>query len=208
MDEITKIANAATKALAWTENGGKPDIENPKAGKTGEAKSIFQFTPATWKVQAKKYLKNENAPINADNETFVANSRIKDWLKQGNTVSQIASMWNAGSGEPNAYTGKFSDGSSSVGINKKYGVKYDVPSYAKSVADYAKKFYKEEVAKDPNQMTMSQSDSNFHNEALDSIMKMVKESPANVKAPQNSLSMPQNGLVQLPNSSNNTQGNK
>lgn len=139
MDEKTALTYAITRALAYQENGGKPT--NPKAGKTGEMKSIFQFEPATWKNDAQEILGNSNAPLTPDNETKVVSGMVGDWIDKGYNVKQIASMWNAGKGEPNAYTGKFSDGSPSTGINKEYGVKFDVPSYANGVANYAKQFY-------------------------------------------------------------------
>lgn len=141
MDEL--LAHAVTKALAYAENGGAPNIDNPVAGKTGEMKSIFQFTPDTWKNYAKQVLNDENAELNADNETHVVNEKVKGWLSKGYKPEQIASMWNAGIGEPDAYTGTFSDGSPSKGTNKKYNVPFDVPSYAKKVAGYTEKFYNE-----------------------------------------------------------------
>jgi hypothetical protein len=147
MDEKTALTYAIARGLAYTENRGKPDIQNPKAGKTGEMKSIYQFTPDTWKKLAQQYLGDANALINPDNETKVATSRISDWIDKGYNVKQMASMWNAGEGEPYAYTGKFSTGKSSVGTNKKYGVGYNVPQYADSVANYAKKFYTDEFSK-------------------------------------------------------------
>lgn len=143
MNDFDKLTNSIVKGFAYAENGGKPDLSNPKAGKTGEMKSIFQFTPDTWKGVASTYLKNPNAPLTPDNETYVMKQRVSDWVKKGYTLSQMASMHNAGVGEPDAYTGKFSDGSPSVGINKKYGVKFDVPSYAKKVLAYSKQFYGE-----------------------------------------------------------------
>ena len=132
MDQVTPLANAITKAIAYTENGGAPDISDPSAGKTGEAKSIFQFTPATWKKDSLQVFGNPNTPISPDNETYVVQQKVSNWIKQGYNSKQIASMWNAGEGEPNAYTGKFSDGSSSTGVNKQYGVKFDVSKYADS----------------------------------------------------------------------------
>lgn len=144
MDDTEKIANSITKGIAYTENGGKPDISNPKTGSTGEAKSIFQYTPATWKRYAKEITGNEDIAMNADTETYITNEKVKQWIKKGYTAKQIASVWNAGESEKNAYTGKFSDGSLSVGLNKKYGnVKFDVPSYADKVQKYSKQFYHE-----------------------------------------------------------------
>lgn len=141
------LANSIVKAFAYTENGGKPDIENPKAGKTGEMKSIFQFEPATWKQDAKKYLHDENAPLTSDAETYVMKQKVEGWMKKGYTVSQMASMHNAGESEPDAYTGKFSTGKASKGVNAKYGVGYDVPDYAKKVLTYSKKFFADNEVK-------------------------------------------------------------
>lgn len=131
------------KALAYAENGGAPDVENLKKGKTGEAKSMFQFTPATWKNYAKQVYGNEHLPLTPENESVVVYRKVEDWVKKGHSLREIASMWNAGVGEPNAHTGKFSNGTSSVGVNKKYGVKFDVPGYADKVEKYANQFYDE-----------------------------------------------------------------
>lgn len=144
MDEKTALAYAITRAIAYTENGGKPTT--PKAGKTGELKSIFQFTPATWKNYAQQILGDPNAPLTADNETQVVVSKVQKWLDEGKTAKQIASMWNAGTGEPDAWTGKFSNGHPSVGVNKQYGVPFNVPAYANKVANYAKNFYQTDFA--------------------------------------------------------------
>lgn len=138
--DITTLANAVTKALAYTENGGAPNLDNPSAGKTGEAKSIFQFTPATWRNDAKEVLGSPSVPLSADAETYVVNEKVKKWLQEGKSVKQIASMWNAGQGEPDAYTGQFSDGSPSVGVNKAYGVKFNVPQYADKVEKFTQEF--------------------------------------------------------------------
>lgn len=134
-------AKAITKAIGYAENGGAPDVKHPSAGKTGEMKSIFQYTPATWKAYAKQYLGDENAPLTPDSETMVTLKKVGDLLDEGYDAKQIASVWN--SGDKNAYSGKFSNGSPSIGVNKKYGVKFDVPKYATSVNTYAKQFYGE-----------------------------------------------------------------
>lgn len=128
------------KALAYTENGGAPDISNPSAGKTGEEKSIFQYEPGTWANDSKQVFGKEGIPLTPGTESIVTYSKVNDWLQKGYTAPEIASMWNAGIGEPDAYTGKFSDGTSSVGINKKYGVKYDVPGYVDKFNKYLSSF--------------------------------------------------------------------
>lgn len=131
---------AVTQALGYTENGGKPDLSNPSAGKTGETKSVFQFEPATWKAYSSQVFGQDNVPENADTETKVVMGKVSDWLHKGYTPEQIASMWNAGPGEPNAYTGKFSNGQSSSGVNAKYGVAYSVPQYVDKFMKYFNKF--------------------------------------------------------------------
>ena len=102
------LAEAITKALGYTENGGKPDLSNLQAGKTGEMKSIFQYTPDTWKNYSQQVL-GKVVPLNPDNESVVTLKKVSDWLGKGYKPEQIASMWNAGVGEPDAYGGKFSN---------------------------------------------------------------------------------------------------
>jgi hypothetical protein len=145
---------AITKAIGYAENGGAPDVVHPKAGKTGEMKSIFQYTPATWKAYAKQYLGDENAPLTPDSETTVTMKKVGDFLDEGYDAKQIASVWN--SGDKNAYTGKFSNGNPSVGVNKKYGVKFDVPAYSSNVNKYAKQFYDEMSSSQPTAIQQPQ----------------------------------------------------
>lgn len=135
-----KTIDAITKALGYVENGGKPDLTNLKSGKSGEMKSIFQFTPATWKLYSKQVL-GKDTPINPDTETYVVQKKVSDWydhLEAEGTPPEeiplkIASMWNAGERKPDAYKEDWK------GTNK-YGVSFDTPAYAKKVADYTKQF--------------------------------------------------------------------
>lgn len=128
------------KALAYAENGGKPT--QPKAGKTGEMKSIFQYTPDTWKIYSKQISGEDNLPLDNESETAVTYGKVGSWydqdIKEGyspeEAIMRIASRWNAGEQRPDAYK------QGVKGINKKYGVAYDTPAYAKKVADYAKQF--------------------------------------------------------------------
>lgn len=165
MDEKESLANAITKALAYQENGGKLDLNKISAGQSGEMKSIFQFTPDTWKTYSHEVFGKE-MPLNNDNETYVVNEKVKKWIDEGKNTSQIASMWNAGPGRPNAYKENWK------GKNK-YGIEYDTPTYAKNVLDYAKKFYKKEPDISNTQPQNSSTE------------------PANIS----SVSVPQNGLL-------------
>lgn len=135
--EKQALVDAVTKGIAYAENGGKPDIDNLRAGATGEMKSIFQFVPSTWKLYAKQILGDENAPLNPDNELKVVQAKVSKWIDEGRTAGQIASMWNAGEGRPNAYKENWK------GVNKEYGVAYDTPAYANKVINYAKQFMEE-----------------------------------------------------------------
>lgn len=116
------------KAIRQTETGGNANA----VGKSGEY-GAYQFTQPTWDNLSKQA--GVNVPLkqaNLEQQNQVAYYAIKKWKDAGYNPGQIASMWNAGGGEPDAYTGKFSNGQPSVGVNK-YGVHYDVPAYAKSV---------------------------------------------------------------------------
>ncbi len=112
-----------TKAIRQTESGG----DFTAKGKSGEY-GAYQFTEPTWKTYASKYGINKplkDATPQEQNE--VVYKKIKEWKDAGNNVGQIASMWNAGESNKDAYLGGHS------GTNK-YGVHYDTGAYAKSVA--------------------------------------------------------------------------
>lgn len=122
-------AVALAKAIRQTESGG-----NAKAkGASGEF-GAYQWEPATWDAMSKAAGVNvplEQSTLEQQNE--VAYKQIKAWKDQGHNVGQIASMWNAGEGAPNAYL------QGNVGVNNK-GVNYNTPAYAKKVADYYQQF--------------------------------------------------------------------
>lgn len=134
------------KAIRQTESGGDFNAK----GKSGEV-GAYQFTKPTFDKLASKY----NVPAtfgqaSPEQQNELAYKQIKEWKDKGYNPGQIASMWNAGEGEPDAYTGKFSTGKPSVGVNS-YGVKFDVPAYAKSVATaYQTLKQGGEIQADPN----------------------------------------------------------
>lgn len=119
-----KIVNAA-KAIRQVESRGNFQ----EKGASGEY-GAYQFTPDTWNGASKKYL-GQNVDLfsaTPDQQNEVAYKRIADWENQGYDLGQVASMWNAGEGRPNAYEENFR------GVNKQ-GVSYDTPAYAKKVAE-------------------------------------------------------------------------
>ncbi len=90
-------------------------------GASGEF-GAYQFMPNTWKGWAKKYLGNENAPMTAHNQDFVALSKISELVNLGYNPQQIALIWNGGT--PTV----------KKGINSK-GVAYDSGAYANKVLE-------------------------------------------------------------------------
>lgn len=120
---------ALAKAVRQIESGGNPTA----VGKSGEY-GAYQYEPGTWAVQSKAA--GVNVPL--QQATLAQQNQVwYTWAKAqkdaGKNVGQIASMQNAGEGEPDAYTGKFSNGQPSKGTNPE-GVPFDVPEYAKEVA--------------------------------------------------------------------------
>lgn len=196
------LALLVTKALAYTENGGKPNVANPSAGASGEMKSIFQFMPDTWKLYAKQELGDPNAPLNNENEAVVVHKKVKGWLDAGYKPEQIASMWNAGERRPNAYKENWK------GTNKA-GVNYDTPAYAKKFVSYMDKFKDEKptvagtptpmkapttggakIAAPPSTPEKSVAALKYVSEKIGKPMAQAPQQPMN--APQ----MPQGGLLQ------------
>lgn len=122
-------AVALAKAIRQSESGGDFNAQ----GKSGEF-GAYQYTPATWAKDSSQA--GVNVPLNQatpEQQNEVAYKTIKALKDKGYNVGQIASVWNAGSSEPDAYLGTFSNGQPSVGKNSQ-GVQFDVPAYAKSVA--------------------------------------------------------------------------
>lgn len=111
------------KAIRQTESNG----DFAARGKSGEYGG-YQFMPATWAEWSRQAGVNvplEQATPQQQNE--VAYKKIKGWKDQGYNVGQIASMWNAGPGRPNAYI------EGNAGVNSS-GVSYDTKAYAQKVA--------------------------------------------------------------------------
>lgn len=139
---------ALTQAIRQTESGGNFQA----VGKSGEY-GAYQYTPETWAIDSKKYLGTsvnlKSATPEQQNEVMY--KKVADLKTQGYNIGQIASIHNAGAGEPNAYTGTFSNGKPSVGTNS-FGAKYDVPTYAKNVATAYQNF-KQQGAQDVPQVT-------------------------------------------------------
>lgn len=112
---------AMMKAIAQQETPGGKAV----AGSSGELPSRFQYTSGTWKGAAQKYLRDANAPLTPENENKVTYQRIKDWKDKGYKPHEIASMWNAGEGRPDAWK-------NNKGVNS-FGIAYDTPTYVKKV---------------------------------------------------------------------------
>lgn len=122
-NQLDPQAVALSKAIRQTESGGDWNAK----GKSGEF-GAYQFTAPTWSAYSKEF--GVNAAFGSatpDQQNEVAYKKIKQWKDAGYNPGQIASMWNAGPGKPNAYV------EGHKGVNSQ-GVEYDTPEYAKRVA--------------------------------------------------------------------------
>lgn len=142
MEQLDQQVVALTKAIRQAESNGNFQARS-KDGSFG----AYQFIKPTWDSTAKKYGVNvqwDKATPAQQNE--VAYKQIKEWKDKGFNVGQIASMWNAGAGKPNAYLQGLK------GVNSA-GVAYDTPAYAKKVATFYQQFkgqtQSQEVAAEP-----------------------------------------------------------
>ena len=120
----------------------------------------YQFTQGTWDNYAKEAGVNAKwGEASPQQQNEVAYKKLKQWKDQGYNVGQIASMWNAGPGRPNAYAENWK------GTNA-YGVEYDTPAYAKKVAEAYQKYKSERVLAErktqvPTTTTQPEQEPNF-----------------------------------------------
>jgi len=124
--ELNKDVLNLTKAIKLSETG-EGDTYSAK-GASGEV-GAYQFMPSTWANYAGKYLGDSNALLSVENQNKVAYSFVNEKKNQGYSPAQIASMWNAGEGKPNAYKENW------VGVNAQ-GVSFDTPTYVKTVSEH------------------------------------------------------------------------
>jgi len=125
-----QVKNLVT-AIGRAETGENNPNAYSQQGKSGEF-GRYQFMPATYKAYAKKYIGDENAQPTVENQNKIAYSFVKEKKDAGFTPAQIASMWNAGEGKPNAYKESFR------GVNE-LGVQYDTPGYVQNVSAHYNK---------------------------------------------------------------------
>lgn len=113
--------------LAKSIRTAESDNNFTQKGASGEY-GAYQWEPATW--QKMSAAAGVNVPLQQatpEQQNEVAYKQIKAWKDAGYNVGQIASMWNAGPGDPDAYI------NGNVGTNAE-GVKYDTKAYAQKVA--------------------------------------------------------------------------
>ncbi len=128
MEEIDPQIKNLVSAIGRAETGEPSEQAYSQKGASGEF-GRYQFMPTTYKAYAKRYLGDENAEPNMVNQNKIAYSFVKEKKDKGYNPAQIASMWNAGEGNPDAYK------EGHKGTNK-YGVEYDTPGYAQKVSKY------------------------------------------------------------------------
>jgi len=128
MEQIDPTIKNLVSAIGKAETGkSRPEAYTQK-GDSGEF-GRYQFMPDTYKAYAKKYLGDGNAEPTIENQNKIAYAFVKEKKEKGFNPAQIASMWNAGEGRPDAYK------ENHKGVNSK-GVAYDTPAYVKRVSDY------------------------------------------------------------------------
>lgn len=139
MEDIDPKVKALVSAIGRAETGDPTPEAYSKKGASGEF-GRYQFMPDTYKDYAKRYLGDENAQPTIENQNKIAYSFVKEKKDAGFNPAQIASMWNAGEGKPNAYKENYK------GVNKQ-GVAYDTPAYVSNVS----KFYNQLNGYQPEQ---------------------------------------------------------
>lgn len=156
---LDPVAQTLTKAIGYQEGGGK--LNYNALGDSGKSAGAYQWNngkqtlqtggiPANFRSDAQKYGLNPN-DFSPANQNQVAYTKVKSYLDKGFKPSQIASMWNAGEGEPNAYTGQFSNGSASSTPT------FDVPGYTKGVQKYAQQLWGQQGQSQGSQQQAPQS---------------------------------------------------
>lgn len=158
-----QVVNLA-KAIRQHESGG--DFTRP--GKSGEYGG-YQYTEPTWDAYSKEF--GINVPLrqaSPEQQNEVTYKKIKQWKDSGYNVGQVASMWNAGPGKPNAYL------EGHKGVNQ-YGVEYDTPLYAKKISEYYQQ-YKNESPSGVSQQSIPQNQTNLTQD--DIVQNTQVDSPA------------------------------
>lgn len=111
-------------AMSHVESGGRYSAVNPYTGASGR----YQYLQGTWEAYSKDYTRTlfqeaRVLPQTPENQEAVTQFKVREFLEKGYSPKQIAAIWN--SGQPN-WAGK-------VGVNAKYGNRYDVPKYVADV---------------------------------------------------------------------------
>lgn len=125
MEQLDPIAYNMMRAIRQAESGGNYTARS-KDGSFG----AFQFIKPTWDATARKY--GVFAPwdkATKGEQNKVAYRQIKEWVDKGFNIGEIASMWNAGAGRPNAYKEGLK-GTNSSGVN------YNTTKYAEKVYNF------------------------------------------------------------------------
>ncbi|MGA2223428.1 MAG: hypothetical protein ABSH41_03175 [Syntrophobacteraceae bacterium] len=120
---LEQEATLVTNSMAKVESGNRNLPVNTNWGEYG---GKFQYAPPTWQQYSVEYNQAVNKsgevlPMTPENQYAVTKFKVQQWLDQGYSPSQIASMWNAGEGNP--------DWAGRVGHNAKTGEDYNVPHH-------------------------------------------------------------------------------
>ena len=113
---------ALSKAIVQRESKGDPNA----VGDAGTSHGLGQWQGATWKMQAKDVLGDENAQMTPANQKAVMQVSIAKDKAAGLNPAQIAAKWNSG---------KTEGWENHVGVTTINGqqIRYDTPQYVKDV---------------------------------------------------------------------------
>lgn len=124
---IDQDALRMARAISLAESGrdGKPNYNAIGDNKT--SRGAYQFQEATWNDYSKRIL-GSVADMTPENQDKVAYGMVKKWKDSGKKPEEIASMWNAGEGRPDAWQNH----KGRTTINGKV-ISYDTPDYVRKV---------------------------------------------------------------------------
>jgi hypothetical protein len=162
-EQFDQSALALSRAIGMQENGGNVPTEQDylKKGASGE-RGAYQFLKPTWNKYAGEVLGDSNADPTPENQNKVVYGKVKKWKDSGYVPEQIASMWNAGEGRPNAYKENMIGATSTA--------KYNVPEYTKGVSGYY-----EQQLKSLNVQEQQKEPTNFLKKIVDFAFPIISD---------------------------------
>lgn len=115
---IEKEIRIIMESIKYVESRGNYNI----IGGSGEI-GAYQFMPYRWRFLCYKYF-GEVLEYTPQNQDTIAYLKIREYVKKGYSIKEIALLWNAGTTNPARYEGY-----------NKYGVYFNIKKYIDKVVD-------------------------------------------------------------------------